>query len=226
MLDSYERFFSKGLVSKDQLFEFGLSETIYVDMKIATDAWGRLKDKILFGEEVFIRGFGRNAGGTYLFQKFYSNLLGNKNVVKDPTNNSEPTRLLREWTGFSKSGGKNYKPIRNYQVSHVFGRTKNVYCFTAPWNIVYVPKLIDPFTGHEAKGSYVDEYSGLFQKETFKRFMPLVEDFNRIVTGPDFLANKTTTLNRMAYDKDISTKDFKKLKNAINFEFSPICENS
>lgn len=47
----------------------------------------------------------------------------------------------------------------------MFGRTKNIYAFTAPWNIVYMPKILDPFTGHEAKGEMVDEYRMLFQKQ-------------------------------------------------------------
>ncbi len=226
MRDSYEQLFSKGLIAKDQLFEFGLSETIYVDSETAENEWESLKDKIQFGEEVFIRGFGRDAKGTHLFQKFYSNLLGNHKVTKDPTNNAEPTKLLRGWTGYSKNGGKSFKPIRNYQISHVFGKTKNVYCFTAPWNIVYVPKIIDPFTGHEAKGSYVNEYTRLFQKQTFNRFRTLIEDFNQIVSNPEFQESIKTAVGLMTYDEEFTSEDIEKLQNAINTEFSPIDENA
>jgi hypothetical protein len=226
MLDSYERLFSKGLLSKEQLFDFGLSETIYVDFDVAENAWETLKDKIHFDEQVFIRGFGRDAAGTHLFQKFYSNLLGNNNVTKDPTNNAEPTKLLRQWSGYSKTGGINFKPIQNYQISHVFGRTKNVYCFTAPWNVVYIPKLIDPFTGHEAKGTYVDEYTALFKKETIKRFRPLIDDFNSLITNQEFLSSIETSLGLMSCDKSLSEKDIEKLKKAISLEFVPIQESA
>ena len=226
MRDSYEQLFSQGLMTKDQLFEFGLSETIYVDTQTAENEWESLKDKIQFGEEVFIRGFGRDAKGTHLFQKFYSNLLGNHKVTKDSTNNAEPTKLLREWTGYSKTGGRAFKPIQNYQISHVFGKTKNVYCFTAPWNIVYVPKIIDPFTGHEAKGSYVAEYAQLFRKETFKRFGALIEDFNQIITNPEFLSNIKTAVGLMSYEEEFTSNDIGKLENAIKIEFSPIHENA
>lgn len=175
---------------------------------------------------MFIRGFGRDAKGTNLFQKFYSNLIDNHKVTKDPTNNAVPTKLLREWTGYPKSGSKSFKPIRNYQISHVFGKTKNVYCFTAPWNVVYVPKIIDPFTGHEAKGSYVDEYTQLFQKETFNRFRALIEDYNQIVSNPEFKSNIKAAVGLMSYEEEFTPKDIEKLENTIKTEFSPINENA
>ena len=222
MLDSYKKLFDKGLITKEKLFDFGLSETIYVDLDTAEHEWEKLKDKILYEEKVFIRGFGKNARGSHLFTKFYTNLLGNKNISIDSTNNAEPTKMLKEWTGYSKNGGINFKHIRNYQVAHVFGRTKNVYCFTAPWNTVYLPKIIDPFTGHEAKGTYVDEYTALFQKSTYDKFKPLIDDFNSIITDKEFISNIKTTLDLMNDDKNISSKDIEKLKTSIHNEFMPI----
>ena len=41
-------------------------------------------------------------------------------------------------------------------------RTKNVYTFTALWNMVYLPKIIDPFIGHEAKSEIVDDNQAAF----------------------------------------------------------------
>lgn len=125
-------FFSKGYISKEQFFDFGLSETIYVDFGLASQAWEYLKLRIHGNKPVYIRGFGRDARGTPLFQSLYRYAYGNQNILKDATNNAEPTKLMREWTGFSKNGGSKYQAIRNYQISHVFGRTKNPYCFTAP----------------------------------------------------------------------------------------------
>jgi len=147
MRDSYIRFFSKGYISKEQFFEFGLKETIYAPYEKAESEWNRLKQRIENNQEVFIRGFGRDANGTHLFQELYARLVGNHNVKKDPTNNAEPTKIIRELTGYSKTKYSKYELIRNYQISHIFGRTKNIYAFTAPWNIVYMPKMLDPFTG-------------------------------------------------------------------------------
>ena len=144
MKDSYERFFSQGYITKEQFFQFGLHETIYAPIEKATESWKQLKASINSNQKVYIRGFGRDGDGTKLFLKFYKDVIGHDNVQRDPTNNAEPSRMIARLTGFSKRTS-----IRNYQISHVFGRTKNIYAFAAPWNIAFIPKIIDPFTGHE-----------------------------------------------------------------------------
>ena len=222
MLDSYQQFFSKGYISEEDFFEFGISETIFVDFDKAAEAWDLLKARIYTNEPVYIRGFGRDANGTHLFQAFYKHLFGNSNVLKDATNNAEPTKLLRSWTGYSKSGGKEYEPIRNYQISHVFGRTKNVFCFTAPWNIVYVPKIVDPFTGHEAKGDFVKEFTKRFQRACFEKFKPLIEDFNSIMKDDDFLHSIKTNKELMRLSDNLDEGIYRKLEKAIEVELSPV----
>jgi len=222
MRDSYIRFFSEGHISKEQFFEFGLKETIYAPIDRAEREWASLKNRIANNEEVFIRGFGRDANGTHLYQELYQRLVGNSHVKKDPTNNAEPTKIIKELTGYSKKKNANYELIRNYQVSHVFGRTKNVYAFTAPWNIVYMPKLLDPFTGHEAKGDMVDEYTILFQKQAYRQFPKLIDDFNEIISGSDFKDKLSSCLDELNEDDSFQSKDIEKLKKAVKNEFMPI----
>lgn len=135
MIDSYEKFLTK-YVSKEDFFDFGLNETIYIPIDKVEKEWSNLKNRIFENQNVFIRGFGRDAAGTHLFLKFYENIFEHSNIVKDPTNNQQPTKLLESLTGLKKN-----KDIRNYQVSHIFGRTKNIFTFTAPWNIIFMPKI-------------------------------------------------------------------------------------
>ena len=222
MRDSYIRFFSKGYISKEQFFEFGLKETIYAPYEKAESEWNRLKQRIENNQEVFIRGFGRDANGTHLFQELYARLVGNHNVKKDPTNNAEPTKIIRELTGYSKTKNSKYELIRNYQISHIFGRTKNIYAFTAPWNIVYMPKMLDPFTGHEAKGEMIDEYTLLFQKQGYEQFGKFVDEFNEMVTNQDFRDRLKHCLDSLSADNSFENKDIVKLKNAVKNEFMPI----
>jgi hypothetical protein len=94
----------------------------------------------------------------------------------DPTNNQQPAQLLEKNTIYKRN-----KNIFNYQVSHVFGNTKNVYCFTATWNIVYIPKIVDPFTGHEATGEYKDEFKKLFEKNIIRKFNSEIKEYNKIM---------------------------------------------
>lgn len=222
MRDSYIKFFSEGYISKEQFFEFGLKETIYAPIDQAEREWVSLKRRITNNEEVFIRGFGRDANGTHLFQELYQRLVGNSHVKKDSTNNAEPTKIIKALTGYSKTKSSKHELIRNYQISHIFGRTKNVYAFTAPWNIVYMPKMLDPFTGHEAKGDMIDEYTILFQKQGYKQFAKLIDDFNEIMGSPSFKDKLNCCLDELNKDCSFKNKDIEKLKIAVKNEFTPI----
>jgi hypothetical protein len=226
MRDSYLRFFEEGYISKEQFFEFGLKEIIYSPYDKAEVEWTELKRKILNNDEVYIRGFGRDASGTYLFQDLYKQLVGNSNVIKDPTNNAEPTKVIKELTGYSKTKSSNYELIRNYQISHVFGRTKNVYAFTAPWNLVYIPKILDPFTGHEAKGELIHEFTFLFRQQTYKKFEILIDDFNEIVSNASFIDNLDNCLSSMEMSNSYSKQDIVKLRTSVKVEFMPIGINA
>ena len=222
MRDSYERFFSQGYISKDQFFEFGLSETIYAPLDKTEVAWQELKHRIQNNQQVFIRGFGRNSNGTHLFQAFYADVLSNNQVTVDSTNNAEPTKLIRDLTGYSKTKSSKHEPIQNYQISHIFGRTKNVFAFTAPWNVVYMPKMLDPFTGHEAKGPMIDEYKDRFQRQSFNHFESLITDYNELITSPKLVDAIHVYLDKIEQDKTLNDKDVIKLRSSVLEELTPI----
>ena len=222
MRDSYIRFFSEGYISKEEFFDFGLKETIYSPFDRAEREWELLKNRIHTNEEVFIRGFGKNASGTPLFKALYLHLVGNSNVTKDHTNNAQPTKIIRQLTEYSKKKSAKFESIRNYQISHIFGRTKNVYAFTAPWNIVYMPKMLDPFTGHEAKGDMIDEYTILFQQQGYQKFARLIDDFNEIISSPDFKDKLNYSLDELSRSDTFKTKDIENLRTAVKIEFMPI----
>lgn len=222
MRDSYERFFSEGYITKQQFFDFGLKETIYSPLDRAEEYWQIIKNNALNNKAVYMRGFGRNSNGTHLFQSFYAETIKNCNVRVDPTNNSAPTKVIRDLTGYSKAKSNRHEPIRNYQVSHVFGRTKNIFAFTAPWNIVYTPKMLDPLTGHEAKGEFSDEYQKLFQQQGFQKFEMLINDFNNIITDERLLSSIDEYLSALQPTEKTKQADIEKLKKSIKEEFSPI----
>lgn len=222
MRDAYIRFFDKGYITKKEFFEFGLSETIHSPYNKAEVEWNLLKRRIYNNETVFIRGFGRDANGTHLFQEFYKKLFSNYNVEKDPTNNAEPAKIIRSLTRYSKTQSSKFELIRNYQISHIFGRTKNVFAFTAPWNIVYMPKMLDPFTGHEAKGDMIDEYTFLFEKQAYDIFEKLIDDFNEIMISSIFKERIGESLNTLSLDISYTGEEIEKLKKAVDNEFRPI----
>ena len=69
----------------------------------------------------------------------------------------------------------------NYQVSHIFGHTKNPYAFCAPWNIAFVPKILDPFTGHESKGELTKKITTLYKNLMLTNYQELIEEYNAIM---------------------------------------------
>ena len=125
----------------------------------------------------------------------------------DSTNNDQPSRKIQKLTGYRKN-----KTIFNYQVSHVFGKTKNIYCFTAPWNIVFIPKILDPLTGHEAIGDYVIEFKRLFWNKIYTKFEVEVNNYNEIISH-QYPIIKEWVENNVIDDK---------FKSAILKEFVPI----
>ena len=222
MLDSYENFLSEFKISIDQFLDFGIKSVIYIPADKAKENWDSLKIKISNEEEVFVRGFGRDSKKTPLLLDFYKHLLGNSHIKKDPTNNSQPTKMIRELSGYSKTGKNKYKLISNYQISHIYGRTKNVYAFTAPWNIAYIPKIYDPFTGHESKGDVKKEFTLKLETQTYKNFKPLIEDFNNIITSPAFIGKLKTSLEILKVNNSNSQQEYIEFNELINSEFSPI----
>ena len=148
--DAYELIFEEFIgKNKDKFFKFGLEQTIYaneISIKNASDKWEDLKLRLSSDQPIYIRRYGTGGRNTHLYKDFYANVFENEELREDPTNNSMPRKLIEELTGYMKKPRKGYTKIQNYQVSHVFGITKHALAFSAQWNIVYFPKLLDPFT--------------------------------------------------------------------------------
>ena len=178
-IDGYEQFFdffSKDIKNfKKKFFDFGLKKIITIEKEKAEKEWKNLLSNINKGSNnLFIRNFGRDGKRNGEMKELYKKVFGIKDIKIDK--NTEPTKLLQNNTDYNKR-----KNISNYQISHVFGMTGNVYCFVAPWNIVYIPKFYDPFTGHEAKGKCVEEFQKLFREKIFNEFKPQIEAYNKIM---------------------------------------------
>ena len=172
--DAYEQFFE--IIPKEKFFSFGLENIISIEKGIVSFEWGLLINKInKSSDDLYVRGLGRNGSGNQKLEKLYREVFDIK-INIDKTNNAKPAGLLQNLTEYKKN-----KTIYNYQVSHVFGNTKNVYCFMAPWNIVFIPKIVDPFTGHEAKGKYVDEFQLLFKKNIYNKYKDEIIEYNSIM---------------------------------------------
>lgn len=212
--DSYDLFLRHFGISKDDFYEFGLKNTIFIDHDIARERWDELKARIRGGKKVFIRGYGQNSSGTKDLISFYHSLFGNIEIEADKSRNSEPKKLVETLTKEKRN-----KTIFNYQVSHIWGQTKNPYMFGAPWNICFAPKMFDPFTGHETKGCWPKEYQKMFIKQAFEKYKDLIEEYNQIMDGLDF-GNKLSDFLAKQVDWDDKKKE--RFEKTIKTEFAKI----
>jgi hypothetical protein len=215
-IDSYVEFFKISKIKQEDFLATGLSLVKFIHPVVANCYWEYLK-KIINEKKVLvpIRGYGRHWKTDNRYEKLYENL--GICIQMDKANNSFPASTISRLSGFStKKASKDKTLITNYQVSHIFGRTHNVFCFTAPWNIAYVPKIFDPLTGHEAKGELANEFAALFRQKASELFTPQIEDFNEIM--------KTYRAGIKAALEHIDDTDKFKVNVLSNFsEIAPAC---
>lgn len=226
MRDSYQKFFEHFQIDFDDIVNFGIEiDTVYPNPKKINSEWNYLLKRIENNEEVFIRGYGRDAHGTALYQELFRILLNNHNIKKDQTNNAKPTQLLQNITGFSKTikqDNDRKEKIINYQVTHIFGRTKNPFLFTAPWNIVWKSKMLDPFTGHESKGINTERYHEAFIKKSKELYSDYIIEYNNLVEKYFSQEKLENAFKQMNLNSEIDQKTFNKFKVDAKKELTPI----
>ncbi|WP_151901383.1 hypothetical protein [Sulfurimonas hydrogeniphila] len=226
MREAYQTFFQHFKIDFQDIIEFGVElDTIYPKPDEIKVEWKSLINSIQNNNEVFIRGYGRDAKGTYLYQELFKIILNNNNIKKDSTNNTKPTQLLQKITGFSKTIKKDNekkKKISNYQVTHIFGKTKNPFLFTAPWNIVWKSKILDPFTGHESKGENTEEYKIAFIKKSKELYSEFIDEYNSLALKYFSEDKLEKAFDIMENSLDIDKTTFNKFKIDAKNELKPI----
>lgn len=204
--DSVLLFMEKFKISNTEFTKWCLDSVIWIPEDNAKKLWNDLKKDINNGEPVLIRGFGRDKSNHIIQLDVYKKAL-NITAGIDPTNNAGPNKVIIKGTEKIKN-----KHIFNFKISHIWGKTKNPYCFMAPWNIAYTPILMDPFTGHESKGDLTEHITTELKKHAKSIYSNLIDDYNKIVN------NEISKLEDY-FGKNTVSND---IKNAILADFSSI----
>lgn len=222
MKDAYDEFFEK--YPKDEFFNDSFEQIIFITAEKIDDNWIELKNNLISNKKLFIRGHGRDALGTNRFILLYEFLFKNTNIEKDPSNNYYPTKLIKELTNYCKvikDDNKDYQRIQNYQISHLFGRTKNPLMFNAPWNIAYIPKYLDPFTGHETQGKHKEDFQKIFNAKVKEKFRNYIIDYNEFVEN-QITPNLDDAFKQVNLKLRLKKKEFDKFKKIAKKELAII----
>lgn len=180
--DSYKEFLQHFNISKDEFYDFGLSNIIFAPFSFAKESFEDAKHMLLTNQKLSIRSYGRQGKSSNLFLNLYKYLFNNNNIKVDASNNAGAKRAIQNATG----NKINYN-IFNYQVSHIWGRTKNPILFESVWNICLVPRLYDPLTGHECTNGWNEEFSKMLRKKTYEQFSSIIDEYNDFVLSMDII---------------------------------------
>jgi hypothetical protein len=216
MQDSFNELIPE-YISKEEFFRYGCEKTIYISDEKVKSEWKALKDKINGNKAVFMRSAGKSMSDNHLYFNFYKKLFNNENIKKDPSNTQNPSKIIEDLTGLKKS-----KDLKNYQVASIFGRSKNIFAFTAPWNIVYMPKILDALVANDSQDPLAIEYRAAFESYAYNKFKPYIEEFNDIVTNIHFTRGRDSYLTLLYDDKIHDREALVKFEDALHEEFAPI----
>ncbi len=162
-----------------------LQNTIYKNF----DLLKGVKDENLKKEKlhyVYVRTFGNKGDNEstkrMLLKRFYFEVL-DMIIFTDGTNNNYPQKKIEEALGKRrKKGISEYKyKYANYTVAHIFGKTKNIYAFTALWNIALIPNMFDSLSGHESSGVLQKVFQDKLQTKIKKMYPDTIKKYNEIV---------------------------------------------
>lgn len=213
-IDSYQQFCDDFHITPDELYQFGIRRSIFATPEEAWNQWQSIKRALQGEGELKIRKYGRAESNPFI--SMYKQIFPQAQISIDTNGNSSPRAIIQKVTNRTIND-----TIFNFEVSHVFGYTKNPLLFNAAWNFFFCPKLIDPFTGHTSKGRWPEEYQPLLRESVLTKFSRCISDYNKMLTEMRILE----LIENYLADLDWGTENAKELarfKEDARKEWQPI----
>ena len=182
--ESYQEFFEAFGIMPQAVCDFGMDHSVFAEQMVALAQWHELKDDLLNGRRLHIRADRGNEREFLFYKRLNEYLFQNDALAPDYNGNYYPRRNLERAVGWEVTihPEGDTGVLVNYQTSHVLsGRTHNPLLYSAIWNIVFTPKIIDPFTGDEAHGPAALLFREAFMNSIRARFAECIEDFNDFI---------------------------------------------
>lgn len=214
--DAYKNFFEHYKIDFKELTEFAISEIIFADKKDVKSKWIDIKNKFEAKNPMPIRKYGQNGSKNKFIRGFYLDCFGIE-VKFDTTNNQIPTKTLQDYTGKRKNFN-----IFNYQVSHIFSKTKNIFLFDNLFNLGFIPKYIDPFSGHESFGERKEEFQKILRQHVCKLYGDIIRDYNSYVSSLDTIKKINHHIDMLKLKGSNNINFLNSFKETLIEDFKPI----
>lgn len=215
-IDSYQQFCDDFHITPDELYQFGIRRSIFATPEEAWNQWQSIKRALQGEGELKIRKYGRAESNPFI--SMYKQIFPQAQISIDANGNSSPRAIIQKVTNRAIND-----TIFNFEVSHVFGYTKNPLLFNAAWNFFFCPKLIDPFTGHTSKGRWPEEYQPLLKESVLTKFSRCISDYNKMLTEMGILELIENYLAGLDWGTE-NAKDLARFKEDARKEWQPITD--
>lgn len=174
--NSYDELFEVFPDIADRLCQFGLENSVYAangtpeNDELVLRQWHDVVAALEGNDNIYIRLKDTNSQEFRFYRNLYADprLFGNNRLNAGGDGNYYAKRAIQNVTGWNVKQnprrGMDRGCLVYFTVSHVFGnRTKNPLLFTAAWNIVLTPNLIDPFTNEENHYEFAERFKEEFR---------------------------------------------------------------
>ncbi len=219
--ESYQEFFEAFGIMPQAVCDFGLDHSVFAEQGAAMAQWQELKGALLGGRRLHIRAEARNDREFLFYKRLNEHLFQNDALSPDCTGNYYPRRNLERAVGWVVTihPSRDTGVLVNYQTSHVLsGRTHNPLLYSAVWNIVFTPKIIDPFTGDEAHGPAALLFRDAFINSIRVRFADCIEDYNNFLN----VHNIEDRINDFQHEDFADEEELTRFKEAACRQWAPV----
>ncbi len=216
--DAYILFFERFKISEEALLAFGREQVVLLPADAIYEHWLKLVSDIRERKPVWVRGCGRQQSSQEIANALYAELFPGLQIKVDPTNNMRPRNRMNSLLKCHYQ-----ERFENFQTSHVWGKTKSPYAFTGMWNVVLIPKVLDPFSGHEARGPFVEQFQQMLRHLVHERYKRSIDEHNELV-GP--MRDRVIAWVRVQGERErerlhVSQMQFKNIAKALVDSFTP-----
>lgn len=208
-MSRYRHFFDNKEITVKDLWDFTLENMIFIDNQEGIIFSDRVQDYLTNGEKGILLAGATNPFEEQIhYKNIYRILFPGVTFKFETIKNATPRKFLEALTGVKETDPpmQIYLKLRSYQVLHIFKRVHNPYAYLAPWNIIFIPKVLAPFLTVNEK-YVIPRFLTSNQKEFYEKHIEELPEFE--------VAVKRYIYDRYQQEIDDFNEEMKVLKKKV-----------